>query len=100
MKRMPICKIKLSTGYEIPIDFGKFDEDINHLTNALIGELLLPNIKKYGIKKAAKILQTEILDTCETLESKTKTSLLSTIMWHLICIKHNRLMKHATYERN
>ena len=100
MKRMPICKIRLSTGYEIQVDFSRFDKDIDHLTNALMGDVLTPNIKKYGMKKAQKILQTEIIDICENLENKTKTALLSTIIWHLICIKLNRLVRRASYEHN
>ena len=93
MRKMPICNIKLSTGYKIPIDYNKFDKDMDHLTNALIGEVFVPNTKNLGIKKATRVLQDEIVDFCEKLSSKSKTALLSTIIWNVVCKKHNKIMK-------
>lgn len=95
MRKMPLCDVKLSTGYEVSMDFDKFDKDTDHLTNAFIGEIFIPNVKKTGIRKATKVLQNEIVDVCEKLSNKSKTALLSTILWHLVCKKHDRLMKQV-----
>lgn len=100
MPKMPLALVKLSSGYDVQIDFGRFDKDMEHLTNALIGEIFLPALKKGNLKKAAQQLQHEIITACEKMSSKTKSALLTTIMWHRVCEKHSKLMKMLRLERS
>lgn len=93
VQKMPICNVKLSTGYTIPIDLSDIDKDIGHLCNAFIGEIFMPNLDKLGTKKAVALLQDEIVSVCDKLNNKNKTSLLSVLLWRLVLERYDEIEK-------
>jgi hypothetical protein len=84
----------LSTGYEVEFEFTpKRFEGMDHLTQALIGEILLPKLKTMGLKKAFNHIQKEIEHTVCQLPVPAKDLLLSYLIWQAVIEKYGQLEK-------
>lgn len=91
-----LAVLELSTGYEVPIEMRGFKLDgFDHLTKALIGEIVFPAIKQHGHKKAFEVLASEILDCVEKLSEKQKTALLGAFIWKSVTKKWDELEEAA-----
>jgi len=89
-----IAIFHLSTGYEVPIEL-KNDrlEGIEHLTQALFGEIGLPALKQGEQENIANILTKEITDCVQKLSDREKNVLLSTIIWEFFIEKWKEIEK-------
>jgi len=91
-----LAVLRLSTGYEIPFEpYDVKPGGIEHLTKALIGEIVFPAIKEHGHSKALEVLAAEILDSVERLSEKEKTALLGAFIWELVQDKWKQLEELA-----
>ena len=84
----------LSTGYEVEFEFTPHRfEGMDHLTQALIGELLLPRLKTMDWKKAVGEVQTEIAHAVIRLPAPAKDLLLSHLIWQAFIEKYGQVEK-------
>ena len=81
----PIALFRLSTGYEVPIGFDEvIGKDMDHLTNALIGEFALAGAKEHGWDKAVESMVSEIADCVLRLPEQEKNNLLRAIVFQFV----------------
>jgi hypothetical protein len=86
--------ITLRTGYEV--EFKVTDhriEGMDHLTQALIGEILLPKLKTMDWKKAVDEVQTEIAQVVTQLPAPAKDLLLSHLIWQALIEQYGQVEK-------
>ena len=83
----------LSTGYEVEFKFTDRLDGMDHLTQALIGELLLPKLKTMDWKKAVDEVQTEIAHAVIQLPAPAKDLLLSHLIWQAFVEKYGQVEK-------
>ena len=83
----------LNTGYEVEFKFTDRLDGMDHLTQALIGELLLPKLKTMDWKKAAKEVQEEIAHAVIQLPAPAKDLLLSHLIWKAFIENYGQVEK-------
>jgi hypothetical protein len=80
-----LAVFRLSTGYTVPIYSAEaMGESMDHLTNALIGEMALSAAREVGWDKALDSLVSEILDCVLRLGEQEKNNLLREIVFQSV----------------
>lgn len=92
------CTIRLSTGYEVQIAPGTFDENTEHLANAIIGEVITPLVKENREKEVAPQVEREIYNTVKSLDEETKAGFLYLYIEHQVWDKWEQLRKELESE--
>lgn len=88
MAKEVIALFRLSTRYKVEITFAEvIDKDMNHLTQALIGEFALPAARERGWEEAFEPLQLEIADCVLRLSEQEKNRLLQAIVFQFVLRK-------------
>ena len=87
-----IATFRLGTGYEVPIDLRRaFSEGIDHLGNAIVGEIMMPAFKRGGSLEEIRRAALVEIDACvKRLSDEERISVLV----HLIAeITHEKWAK-------
>jgi len=89
-----LAVFRLSTGYKVPIYSAEaMGESMDHLTNALIGEMALSAAREVGWDKALDSLVSEILDCVLRLSEQEKNNLLREIVFQSVGKRWSELEK-------
>lgn len=88
-----IAVFQLSTGYKVPIEAEEvLEQGVDHLANALIGEIAMPALKEGGgAKRVGGALEKEIAECVGKLTAMEKEALLRGLIWQLTLSKWSEL---------
>ena len=94
---VPIAVFRLRTGYEVPVmPENLISEDVEHLVNALLGEVMLAAAKQGDSWEAGMDALAEEVTRCVVaLTDAEKDALLLDMIWHYLRERWKQLEKRV-----